>query len=298
MPLRTLSKTPDYRFAAGTCDVRDWKVRTRADGEDVGKVDDVLVDDAGTARYLDVDLGIFRKHVLLPIGQAQVDTTDDVVWVTGMTKEQLEDIPSYDHDATRIDDAYETSLGRAYRADVPAERYYDRPEYLAPWWRAHRHEEASADVGTTHARLRRLGELDDYEVADDDPDPRGWTVEGRDGERIGTVQELIVQPAAMTVRYLDVELDRYRDRSASEPVPEDRHVLVPVGFARLDADKVVLDAFSAAQLGELPAHPGDFDRSYEDDVRTHYGRRLTGENRYLHPMYRADIFYAPRDARR
>lgn len=47
-----------------------------------------------------------------------------------------------------------------------------------------------------------------YKVADGDPDVRGWAVIGNDGRRIGEVDDLLVDPAAMRVRYLEVRLDR------------------------------------------------------------------------------------------
>lgn len=49
----------------------------------------------------------------------------------------------------------------------------------------------------------RMSELGDYRVSDEDPDPRGWSVVGRDGATIGRVEDLIVDTAAMKVRYLD-----------------------------------------------------------------------------------------------
>lgn len=50
----------------------------------------------------------------------------------------------------------------------------------------------------------RLSELGDYRVSDEDPDPRGWSVVGRDGTTIGRVEDLIIDTGAMKVRYLDI----------------------------------------------------------------------------------------------
>jgi uncharacterized protein (TIGR02271 family) len=50
----------------------------------------------------------------------------------------------------------------------------------------------------------RISELGDYRVSEEDPDPRGWSVVGRDGTAIGRVEDLIVDTDAMKVRYLDV----------------------------------------------------------------------------------------------
>lgn len=79
--------------------------------------------------------------------------------------------------------------------------------------------------------LRRLRDLPDFEVADRDPDPRGWAVRGSDGQQLGTVHELIVDPVALQVRYLDVELTASLQSNEHE-----RHLLLPIGVAALDAD--------------------------------------------------------------
>jgi len=296
MPLRALSESGDQTFRGGSYDVRGWEVRTRVDDEKVGKVDDVLVDETGIARYLDVDLGLLEKHVLLPIGQASTDAADERVWVPGMTRDQFERIPEWHRDVDRLDTEYETRLGEAYGGVYGSDRYYERPEYTAGWARGRRREPASANVGTTHARLRRLGELHDYEVADHDPDPRGWSVHTSDGRTVGKVNELVVDAAAMKTRYLEVELD------ASELGLEsrERRILVPVGYARLETDdhRVVLDSFAADDLAAMPTQTGEIERGYEDDVRTRFDRRFSGEDRYGHPRYQSDHFYTPRETRR
>lgn len=79
--------------------------------------------------------------------------------------------------------------------------------------------------------LRRLRDLTEFEVADDNPDVRSWTVRGNDGQALGTVSELIVEPGAMKVRYLDVELDNRFHINKHE-----NHILLPIGAASLDED--------------------------------------------------------------
>ncbi len=55
--------------------------------------------------------------------------------------------------------------------------------------------------------LTPLRELHGYRVVAGDPDVRGWGVLGADGRRIGEVEDLLVDTAALRVRYLEVELD-------------------------------------------------------------------------------------------
>jgi hypothetical protein len=112
--------------------------------------------------------------------------------------------------------------------------------------------------------LRRLSELDDYRVAKGAPDPRGWPVAAADGGEVGRVRDLIVDTAAQRVRYLDVELD------AAAPGTGERHVLLPIGRARLDEsdDRVLVDSLGAAGIDALPRYDGlAFDRQYESAVR-------------------------------
>src|SRR5688572_4109834 len=63
-------------------------------------------------------------------------------------------------------------------------------------------------------RVVPMDDLDDFRVAGDTPDPRGWEVVASDGRRIGEVDELLVDTSAMKVRYLDVGVD---DAMSSEP---------------------------------------------------------------------------------
>lgn len=81
------------------------------------------------------------------------------------------------------------------------------------------------------AGLAILGELDDYEVADGEPDVRGWDVTTDDGRTLGEVKDLLVDLGALEVRYLVVELSE----SASVG-RRDRRVLVPIAIAQLDED--------------------------------------------------------------
>jgi sporulation protein YlmC with PRC-barrel domain len=116
-------------------------------------------------------------------------------------------------------------------------------------------------------RVVPMDDLDDFRVAGDTPDPRGWEVVASDGRRIGEVDELLVDTSAMKVRYLDVGVD---DAMSSEP---DRHVLVPIGYARLDRehDRVIVDQLSCDDLRAIPAYRhGPITRDYETSLRDSY----------------------------
>ena len=122
---------------------------------------------------------------------------------------------------------------------------------------------AQEDRARGTPQIAPLSELDDFKVAEGDPDIRGWDVLAADGTKVGEVEDLLVDTVQMKVRYLDVELDD--DRFGVD----DRHVLLPVGQARLDDDKddvlVELDADAFASLP--PYTRGTFSREYETTLR-------------------------------
>jgi uncharacterized protein (TIGR02271 family) len=120
--------------------------------------------------------------------------------------------------------------------------------------------------------LSRLDELDDYKVADGEPDVRGWDVVASDGRKIGEVKHLIADTAQMRVRYLEVELDR--DLRPAGASGDDRNALIPIGAVRLNDDKddVVVDSLSSVEFGSFPAYSStrSFDRDYESSVASRF----------------------------
>ncbi|MGI4832856.1 MAG: PRC-barrel domain-containing protein [Janthinobacterium lividum] len=84
--------------------------------------------------------------------------------------------------------------------------------------------------------LRRMRDLPDFEMAPNSPDVRNWTVRGGDGQPLGTVHELLVDPEARQVRYLNVALDAgLPGVPAALPHAETR-ILLPVAAVNLDTE--------------------------------------------------------------
>lgn len=124
-------------------------------------------------------------------------------------------------------------------------------------------------MAETDNRIVPLDELDDFQVAEGDPDVRGWDVVTSDGRRIGEVDELLVDTTAMKVRYLDVDLE---DDVVGEP-GEDRHILIPIGYARLheDDDRILVDGLHSSDIAALPAYSHEpVTREYEMSVIQRY----------------------------
>jgi photosynthetic reaction center H subunit len=267
MTLHRLSDREGTAGRTGALDARGWEVRTRADNEDVGKVKDVLVEDTGEAQYLDVDLGVFRKRVLVPFERVTTDSADEVVWVTGFDKHGFERIPDYDGDLAKLNADYRAGLLRDYSAAASGATMTDTGTVRDRGGRddevAERIEDTRTASPAGDSRLARISELSDFEVADHHPDVRGWDVVASDGQKIGDVKDLVADTAAMKVRYLDVELDKDYRRT-----DEESRVLVPIEHAHLieDDDVVRLDAMGSQQARDIPTHRGTFDREYEARV--------------------------------
>jgi photosynthetic reaction center H subunit len=267
MALHKISDRERSAGRTGGLDARGWEVRTRVDNEDVGKVKDMLVEETGEVRYLDVDLGIFRKRVLLPYEQVTTDPADEVVWVSGFNKDGFERIPDYDGDVAKLNADYHAGLLRDYTAAATGGAMAGTGSVRDRGYRDDDAAERAEDIRTASPagdrQLARVGELSDYEVADHHPDVRGWDVIASDGHKIGDVKDLVADTSAMKVRYLDIELDSDYRRTDDES-----RVLVPIEHARLieDDDVVRLDAVASHQARDIPAHRGTFDREYEGRV--------------------------------
>ncbi|MGB5636791.1 MAG: DUF2382 domain-containing protein [Waterburya sp.] len=107
---------PDYKEDIfGGDDIKSFSVYNYTNDK-IGSVHDIIVDETGRFRYLIIDTGfwIFGKKVLLPVGRASIDYSDERVYANGLTKEQAENLPEYNEDMT-IDYDYEERVRMVYR---------------------------------------------------------------------------------------------------------------------------------------------------------------------------------------
>ena len=144
--------------------------------------------------------------------------------------------------------------------------------------------------------LRRLRDLTDFEVADENPDVRGWTVRGNDGQALGTVFELIVDIAALKVRYLDVELDARFHINEHE-----NHILLPIGAASLDedGDNIFMPALNTESVLKYPPYVEiQITRAYEEAMLRALGQEPAPANPcfYEQESFDANSFYSRRRA--
>jgi hypothetical protein len=98
-----------------------------------------------------------------------------------------------------------------------------------------------------------LREARDFRLPKGAPNVRGWNVFGEDHERLGVVDEMLVDPVQMKVAFLDVDVadDMFLLR-------EDRHVIVPIEAVELRerGEDVWIHGLTARQVSELPAYTG------------------------------------------
>ena len=121
-----MSALDDFEVAEGYPDIRGWRVAS-ADGQEVGKVHDLLIDvDHMRTRYLEVRLtkelasSPGDRDVLVPIGTAELVEGKDVVRVP-LTAERFGLLPMYEHRLTRtheLEVRRHFSLGEAAAAAV------------------------------------------------------------------------------------------------------------------------------------------------------------------------------------
>lgn len=119
----------------------------------------------------------------------------------------------------------------------------------------------------TVTMIAPLKDLPDFELAEGNPDVRGWEVKGGDGQKVGEVTDLIIDQSAERVKYLDVEVDKKVARSKGQ------HVLIPIGAAQLDKsdDRVIVNGIASTQVRNLPAYDQQaVTREYEAQVQRYF----------------------------
>jgi sporulation protein YlmC with PRC-barrel domain len=233
-----------------TRDFIGWQVWD-SQGEKIGTVSDLLIDRSGTVRFLGVDFGMFRRgHVLLPV--SHVDWGEDAM-VVRWTRDEVRGLPAYEPDRPLTREMLD-ELERSYP------RFYGSGD-----------EAAAPTARPGEARVVPLKEAKDFKLADGAPDLRGWDVYAADRRRVGKVSELLVDPGAMKIRYLAVDLD-----DDLFTLKEDRHVLVPLEAVDLQerSNDIWIRGLAADDVATLPAYMGGaVDPLVEERVRGMFGGR-------------------------
>src|SRR5258705_7825705 len=89
-----------YEMAKGEPDIRGWKVKNSIN-QTIGKVKEVLFDvRSQKVRYLIVDLdgkpiNLLSRDVIIPVGLAELDQTENIVFFPDVTVSHLASLPEY-----------------------------------------------------------------------------------------------------------------------------------------------------------------------------------------------------------
>lgn len=214
-----------------TRDFVGWAVVDQ-EGDKIGTVADLLIDGQGKVRYVDAEFGFPRKqHVLLP--QHRLEWGERRFILAGLTQEMARSLPPYEPDRA-LDAPLLQEMSRAY-----------------PWVYERQADEWRQPQGD--GRVVPISQAKDFRLEKGAPDLRSWNVFGSDGERVGPVTQVLVDPAALKVRYLDVDLhdDLFLLR-------DDRHVLVPLEHVELKerGNDAWVQGLTAAEVARLPAYSG------------------------------------------
>jgi photosynthetic reaction center H subunit len=111
-------------------------------------------------------------------------------------------------------------------------------------------------------RIVPIGAEPHISIHKKDPDPRGMTVIGADGEVAGTISDIWIDRAEHQIRYLEVDTGKGK-------------VLAPMGMSKVQASKkrVVVDAINAADFAAapVPAKAGEITFYEEERVIAYFG---------------------------
>ena len=119
-----------------------------------------------------------------------------------------------------------------------------------------------------------------YGVSERDPDPRGMTLYDAAGSRAGVVRDLWLDRGEMLFRYLEAEVPLAGGGA--------RRVLVPMPFARVEPDGVMVRALLAPQFAAVPAlaRPDRVTLLEEERIGAYYGAgTLYAEPRRAEPVF-------------
>jgi sporulation protein YlmC with PRC-barrel domain len=157
------------------------------------------------------------------------------------------------------------------------------------------------------SRLQELGHSD-FEIAEGQPDIRGWSLTDDQGTYVGEVEELLFDSHSNKVRYLVVNLEN------NEFDVDPRRVLIPIGVAQLNAesDTVLIAGITINQLITLPDYEkGRVNPGVENLVRYAFMGRSSGsisqsltgnpglgdsDDFYNHPHFNDEHFYKNRSS--
>jgi photosynthetic reaction center H subunit len=140
-----------------------------------------------------------------------------------------------------------------------------------------------------HARIVPIRVASGFSIEENDPDPRGMTVYGDDGEAAGTVTDVWVDRSEYVARYFEVELPGMSQPAGHEETPTiPGTVLLPVNFTQIDSQGVKVVAILGSQFANVPrlSNPDIVTLDEEERICAYYGAGYL----YATPMRQEALF--------
>jgi uncharacterized protein (TIGR02271 family) len=209
------------------------------DGEKVGKVDDLFVDENDQPEYVGVKMGFLgTKSTLIPMETATTDETNSSINVSA-DKETIKDGPAFDDDR-EITPEYEREVLGYYgvdRASTGESGSYD--SYMGDTESGEFREHDHADEGVHQSHGGDLEDEDELRVQRSEEELRAGTREREAGslkvrKRVRTDRERVEVPT----RHEEVSVERVPvDGEATEAQIGEDEVSVPVTEEEVVVDK-------------------------------------------------------------
>jgi hypothetical protein len=239
----------------------------------------------GLIRYLDVDLRGAQKHVLVPIGHVRIDAEgmQPRVRLRAALYEDLLTVPDYHPERTRVDTGYQEQLLQAHGRLFYGAYYYAHPSFDHSALFAGESLIVEAPDGAAAGPPRDahlvepLSGLEGVRLSGSDRDIRGRPVEDAQGDTVGEVVDLLVEPPRYGVRYGVIELSRPTRRTA-----------LPIGYLATvgDEERLVVRGLTTEDIRLLPPYVEPLTRADENRIRAALEGRLTGERYFQRPDFR------------
>lgn len=114
-----------------------------------------------------------------------------------------------------------------------------------------------------HAKIQPMSKLTDFNVSAG-TDPRGKPVVTGDGEVVGRITDMWIDVPEQLVRFLSMDVN---------PEGTGKTRLIPMNFARIKADRVVIRALYAGNVDGIPTIKGDAEVTLleEEKVMAYFG---------------------------
>ena len=214
-----------------------YEVKDR-DGEKIGKVDDLFVDDKDNPEYVGVKMGLLGMNsTLIPMDICRVDESDQVITVD-TEKEKATDGPSFDSDE-EISRDFERQVRDHYGLDGH-DGSEERGDYGAYYSDEDRDERETGEerTGTSSGRVE---DDDELRVQRTEEELRAGTREKEAGgvnvrKRVRTDKEQVTVPKKREeVKVERVEVNEEADPNAE--IGEDEEIRVPVMEEEVVAEK-------------------------------------------------------------